>query len=137
MCMCVNGCFNLIFEDAIDHAADGAQTVNQYFRSMEQKLDFVTKLIRFASIFLCCVGLYLIFTPIILLLKFIPLIGALLGACASLCAGLIAAVVGVTLSLLNMALAWLLFRPLYTLLLLTLAGVSIYFTCFWQGHGVW
>lgn len=104
---------------------------------MEQRLDFVTKLIRVASILLCCGGLYLIFTPIVLLLKFIPLVGAFLGACASLCAALIAIVVGLTLSLLTMALAWLLFRPMYTLMLLTLAGVGIYFTCFWQGHGVW
>ena len=132
MCMCVNGCFSLIFEDAIDYAADGTKTMTQYFNYEERQLDFVTKLIRCLCVFLSIVGFYLIFTPIILLLKWIPLVGAFLGACASICAGLIAFVVGLTLSLLNMALAWLMFRPLVSVGLLTLAGIGGYLLFFWN-----
>ena len=90
-------------------------------------------MIRVVGIVLCVTGFNLIFTPIIVLLKFIPLIGALLGAIAALAAFIFALIVGLTLSFISIALAWILFRPLVAISLLTVAGIGGYFVFVWQG----
>jgi len=131
LCMCVSGCFSMMFEDTMDHAADGNQTSVQYFRQSEKQLEFTTKLLRFCGVFFAILGFYLIFTPIIVLLNWIPLIGAFLSTIAVLAAFLIALVCGLTLSLANIAIAWLLFRPFLALGLLSLVGIGTYFLCFW------
>ena len=96
----------------------------------------MTKVIRVFGIIMCVGGLYMIFTPIILLLKWIPLIGALLGAIASFAAFLLALIVGLTLSFFRIAIAWIIFRPFVALSLLTLAGIGSYFLFFWTGGAI-
>ena len=72
-------------------------------------------------------GLWMLFSPIIALLKFIPLVGWLLGAIVSFAAFLFALVVGLTLASLTIAIAWLVFRPLIGITFLALVGVGMYF----------
>ena len=79
------------------------------------------------------VGLYMIFTPLILMLKWIPLVGFLLGGIATLAAAIFAFVIGLTMSVLVMSVAWLIFRPLLALSMLTVSGIGIYLSFFWDG----
>jgi len=65
------------------------------------------------------VGHFLLFWPIIELLKWIPLVGGLLGFAFSIAACCCACIYGTTLHLLLMGVAWIVYRPLYGLLLLT------------------
>ena len=81
---------------------------------------------RFLGIVLSVAGLWMIFTPIIVALKWIPLVGALLGGIAAFASFLFALLVGMTISLLVIATAWLFFRPCLALSLLTLSGIGIY-----------
>ena len=76
----------------------------------------------------------MIFTPLIVILKWIPLIGFLLGSIAKLAALVIALVTGVTVSVFVISLAWLFFRPLFALTLLTISGVSTYLIFFYNGQ---
>ena len=85
---------------------------------------------RILSITLSVIGFFLIFTPIIVLLKWIPLIGVFLGGAAMIAAFLIALIVGLTLSISNIALAWLLFRPFLAISLLSIVGLGVYFLFF-------
>ena len=62
----------------------------------------------------------------------IPLVGWLLSYIAIVAAVIFALVVGVTLSITTIAVAWIVFRPLYGILLLTLVGVSVYLAFFYD-----
>ena len=87
---------------------------------------------RILGMVLNVLGLNLIFTPIILILKWIPLIGVLLSGVGSLAAFFFSLIVGLTMSLLVIALAWLFFRPLVGLTLLTLTCLSTYLIFYWD-----
>ena len=131
--MCVNGWMETAFEEVIDHAEDGSQTAKSYFDSEEIKLIWATRITRILGIVLSVIGLWMIFTPIIVILKWIPLIGALLGGIAALASFLFSLLVGFTVSLLNIATAWLFFRPCLALSLLTLVGIGVFMISVWDG----
>ena len=82
LCMCVNTCFRVVFEEVIDHAADGNQTAKEYFDQQEKSHAISATCFRILGFFLAVLGLNLIFAPVILLLKWIPFIGFLLGGIA-------------------------------------------------------
>lgn len=124
--------FNAVFEEVIDYAKDGTQTQEQFFESKETDLSIGTQLFRLLGILLNVIGLYLIFTPIIVTLAWIPLVGVFLSSVAAFAAGLIALVAGVTMSIVVMAMAWLFFRPLMSLSLLTLTAVATYVVFRWD-----
>ena len=67
----------------------------------------------------------MLFAPIIALLKWIPLVGSLLGAIFAFAAFLFALVWATTLHFLILAISWIVYRPLYGLLLLAGVGVGI------------
>ena len=71
------------------------------------------------------------FSPIIALLKWIPLVGWLLGGLVSVAAFIFALVVGGTLACLMIAIAWVFFRPLIGIPLLLATGAGIYFIFFY------
>jgi len=73
-------------------------------------------------------GIYLLFSPIISLLDWIPLVGGLLSTVAAVAAFIVAFIIGGTLAVFTIALAWLVFRPLIGIALLTLAGFGFYLT---------
>lgn len=133
ICMCVNGWMDTAFEEAVDHAADGSQTAKAYFDSEEGRLTWATRMTRILGIVLSVVGLWMIFTPIMAVLSWVPLIGSLLAGVAALASFIFALVVGVTLSLLVIATAWLFFRPCLSLSLLTVAGLGFYLIFLWDG----
>ena len=68
------------------------------------------------------IGIVLLFSPVIALLKWIPLVGWLLAHLAMFVVWVFAFVVSVALSLTTIALAWLWYRPLFGLALLAVVG---------------
>jgi len=82
-------------------------------------------IIRPCSILACIFGFYLLFSPIIALLKWIPLVGFLLGWAMQLIAAIVALFVGGTVACLVLAMAWLFFRPCIGMILLTCVGAGI------------
>ena len=62
----------------------------------------------------------------------IPFVGWLLSWIVAVAAIIFAVVVGLTLSVLTIAVAWVFFRPLIGIPLLLLAGISIYLTFFFD-----
>ena len=87
---------------------------------MEKTNDSITNIIRLISWIICVLGYYLLFSPLITLLSWIPLIGSLLGMILGFAAFIIALIIGSLTFLLIFALAWIRYRPLLGLLILTL-----------------
>lgn len=71
------------------------------------------------------VGHYLLFMPLVALLAWIPLVGYFISHVAILAAVVIGFVWGTCLHLLILAAAWLVYRPLYAILLFLLIGTGI------------
>jgi hypothetical protein len=88
--------------------------------------------IRPLGIILSVLGWYLLFAPIIGLIAWIPLVGSLLSTIVAFAAFIFSLIVGTTVACLILALAWLVFRPLYGVILLTVTGVGIYFIFFFK-----
>lgn len=131
ICTCVNECFNAVFEEVVYCAKDGFQKSSKaYFDELDSGSKTAACIIRPLGIFFTVLGLYLLFMPIIALLKWIPLVGWLLGGVVSLAAFLFALVVGSVLATFVIAIAWIFYRPLLGLLMFTLVGIGVYFIFF-------
>ena len=79
-----------------------------------------------------CIGLFFLFLPIINVIKMIPLVGALLSYIVAVAAGIFALIVGLTVALSTIAIAWLVYRPLYGVLMMTLVVIAVYLTFFFD-----
>ena len=132
ICLCVNCLMNTLFEEVVDVARDGKLVAEQYFTEQEETLGNAAKCIRPTGIFLCILGHYLLFSPIIKLLDMIPFVGWLLSGIVAVAAVIFAIVVGATLAILTIAIAWVFFRPLIGIPLLLIVGASVYMIFFYD-----
>jgi len=87
---------------------------------MEKSNDSTTNIFRLVSWIICVLGFYLLFSPIITLISWIPLIGTLFSYILGFAAFVIALVIGSLTFLTVFALAWIRYRPLLGVLILTL-----------------
>ena len=132
MCLCVDAMCDTLFEEVVDCAVDTKLSSEAYFDDQEKNIASAAKCIRPAGIFMSMSGWFLLFIPMIKLLSWIPLVGWLLGAAVAVAAAVFSIVVGLILSILVIAIAWLVYRPLIGVLLFTMVGVGIYFIFFFN-----
>jgi len=137
-CLCAL-CFKLtncildsLFDEVIDVARDGKISAEDFFKEQEANLGTSAKLFRWLGVFLTMFSIYLMFSPIMELLNWIPLIGGLLKAVAAIAAAITAFIVGGTVATATIAVAWVVFRPLIGMLLLTITGLGVYLTFFFD-----
>lgn len=135
ICICVNKIMNFALEEVVDGCRDGYLTFEQFFAEEDLKVKSLENVVRPCGICGHILGWFMLFIPIITLLKFIPLVGTLLGFAATVAAGIFSFVFGGTIAVLILGLAWLVFRPLFGISLLTLVGISSYFIFFYQSKG--
>merc|ERR1712060_6797 len=126
VCMFVNCLMNTMFEEVVDVAVDGKLMPEQYFKDQEALLSTASSIIRPLGIFFHILGWYMLFSPIISLLNMIPLVGFLLSGIVALAAAIFALIVGLTLTTLTIAIAWLFFRPMIGVPLLAVVALSSY-----------
>jgi len=101
---------------------DGAQMVDQ----LQAENSAVTWFLRILLTVLVCAGLAMFLTPIQVLVSFIPFLGKYLGKATKKIAQVIGGIVGVTLSLLIIAISWIAVRPLIGIpLLIVVAGLIV------------
>ena len=93
------------------------------------------KCLRWVGILLCIFGFYGLFAPVIQLLNMIPFVGWLLSWIVAVAAVIFAVVVGLTLSVLTIAVAWVFFRPLIGIPLLLIVAASTYLIFFFDWGG--
>jgi hypothetical protein len=136
ICAAVNCCMNMAFEEVINHFVDGIQLPEEFFKQQKENLEFANKVIRSCGILFTILGFFCLFSPIIALLNFIPLVGALLGSVAGFAAFVFSLIVGLTLSSLTIGLAWVFFRPLIGIPLLCLTAGGIYLAFFYNPNAM-
>ena len=132
ICLLVNCCFNAMFEEVVNVARDGKTQIEEYFDEQQALSGSTGTCFRWLGVFLCILGHYMLFAPIINLLNMIPFVGWLLSWIVAIAAVIFAVVVGLTLSVLTIAVAWVFFRPLIGIPLLIAVGASIYLVFFYD-----
>lgn len=105
--------------DRLLMAVPGTQPAGGMFRDAQDQNRIVTWIIRFAGIFAIWLGVFLVLRPLVVVADVVPIVGDILGAGAGLVALVFAVVVGPGV----IALAWLWYRPLISIVVLG-AGVA-------------
>ena len=113
-----------VFEEVIDGVYDEHITSDEFFKKKETMIRTAACCIRPLGIFLTCLGFFLLFSPVIAVLKWIPLVGWLLGGIVALAAAIFAAVIGSVISILVIAIAWVVYRPLVGIILFSAVGIT-------------
>lgn len=124
-CAGVNWMMAKLFEETVYKVSSDQFSPQTYFDDMKQKLKMSNGLrcLGFLGVWL---GFYLLFSPIMALFAWIPLIGGLLKSIISFAALIATFFVAVTSSLLVIAIAWIFYRPLIGVPLLLATGAGIF-----------
>ena len=117
-CFFVEKIFKESFKEVIDYIECGERSGHEVIDNLGKENSSMTKIFRFASWIMNVLGHYLLFSPLIALMTWIPLVGYFLGAIVAFAAFLFALIWGSTIHLLIMSMAWIFYRPLVGLLML-------------------
>ena len=85
--------------------------------------NFLKWILRLVGTLLCVIGFGAILKPISAITSFVPILGSIVGAAV----GLVSFVLGLCLSLIVIAIAWIRFRPILGICLLAIVGVLVVF----------
>ena len=121
-----------MLEDVVDCAVDKNLTSETYFDDQEKNIVWAIRVMRPFGILLAISGWFFTFIPIIIQLSWIPLVGSLLGATIAVAAVIFSIIVGLVMSILVIAIAWLVYRPLISVILLALFSIGTYFIFFFN-----
>jgi hypothetical protein len=100
---------------------------------MADSNNMTTKMFRILAYIMNVVGHYLLFTPIIRIISWIPLLGWLLSKVIAVAVAIFAFIWGTMLHLFVMSFAWIFYRPLFGIGLLLAGGTLLYFIT--RGNG--
>ena len=100
----------------------GAHDAESMFQVAVQSNKNLTWILRALGFFIMFLGLKMILAPLAVLADVVPIFGKIVGAGTSAISFLLAAL----LSLVTIALAWIIYRPLLAIALLALAGACIF-----------
>jgi len=121
----------LSFQEVINEMKPGIVRKDDVIHDLNQQNALVSTFFRFGTWICICWGTFLLFSPIISLFKFIPLIGYFLGAIVSFAAVVFALIIGSVMHLLVLTVAWIFYRPLFGIGLLF--GVSLLLSLLFLG----
>jgi len=79
ICKCINCCMGTLFEEVVHIISEKSESADDL---LKQSDDFVKKagmIMRPCAIFTCMLGFFFLFSPLVAILSWIPLIGMLLG----------------------------------------------------------
>lgn len=126
-CFIVEKIFKAVFQEVIDVLdVNGAFSSPQgCFDSLEKDNEGQTTMIRWISWIMSCFGHFLLFSPIIKLFAWIPLVGGLLAGVLSFAAGIFALVWATLLHFLILSISWIVYRPMFGLLMLAVVVALI------------
>lgn len=107
----------------INRVMDGKHTGKEMIEAIKSENKFLKWLLRIVGALLCMLGITAILGPISTVTSFIPIIGGIVGAAV----GLVSFVLGLSLSLIVIAIAWIRFRPVVGISLLAIVVLLIVF----------
>ena len=118
-CYIVESLFKHLSCEVIDEITDSRKSSQEIFGELEAKNEGQTTLFRWLSWLGSTLGHYLLFSPFIKLLAWIPLVGTLLSSVLAFAAFLFAIIWATALHFLILGVAWVVYRPLVGMLMLT------------------
>lgn len=115
----------MLFEEVVDCIQEDKTDATTMLKRSDEFVKKAGMIMRPCAIFTCMFGFFLLFSPLVAVLQWIPLIGMLLGMVVQVVAAIVGFVVGGTVACLVLALAWLRFRPCIGACLLLGVGLGI------------
>lgn len=106
---------------SIQLVQEGSHSAESMFQTAYSSNRIMTWIIRIAGFLVMMIGLIIIFRPLSVLADIIPIIGSIVGVGT----GMIAFLISSVLSLVTVAIAWFVYRPVMGILLL-IAAISIF-----------
>lgn len=125
-CVLVEKCFKTMFKEHIDEIRTTGQSHLAIFKDLIDTNNKSTILFRWVSWAMSFIGHYLLFVPIIRLISRIPFAGWLLANMLSFAVLIFTFVWSTMLHFLVMGVAWVYYRPLKGLLMLSAFAVCFY-----------
>lgn len=124
-CWCVEKCFKTLFREEVDHISCKRLSADKVFDEMAEGNSGTTTCFRWLSWMMSVLGHYMLFTPIIRILSWIPLVGALLSKIIAFACIIFALLWASMLHFAVLAVAWIFYRPLFGfLMLLFVVGIG-------------
>ena len=117
--------FKKAFTEVIDEIHDSQKECDELFDELESKNEGETTLFRWLSWLGSVIGHFFLFMPIIKLISWIPLVGALLSSVLGFASFIFALIWATMVHLLILGLAWVFYRPVLGIILLTLVGIIL------------
>lgn len=133
-CWAIEKCFKSVFQETLNFIEVGMLTSGDVFQKLHGQNATTSTIFRWVSWIMNVLGHYLLFSPIIKLFSWIPLVGFLLAGIIKFAAAIFALVWATTLHFLVLSISWLVYRPLFGLLCLAAVGVGITMLCYSNGQ---
>lgn len=124
-CLCVEKLFKVGFQEVVDYVVVGRREAEEVLADLDNQNKCTTTCFRWSAWVMMILGHFLLFSPIIALFKWIPLVGWLLGGVLAVAAFVFALLWGTIVHLVILTVAWIRFRPLFGALLLSIVGIAI------------
>ena len=115
--------FKTVNGEFIESLEEGTKSASEMFDTLRFSNTTLATVLRLVGWLLCCVGFSMLASPLKVLSSVIPLLGRMVGAAAML----IGFILGSTVSLITIGVAWIAVRPLFSLSLLAVASIGVYF----------
>lgn len=116
--------------DEIYMIHEGVASAEQMYKEAESSNAILTWILRFAGWLAMTIGLAMLFGPFITFLDVLPLLGSIFGFGV----GLAAAIISFALSLTIIAVAWLFYRPVLSLILIAVVIGVVLFYRYWAAQ---
>jgi hypothetical protein len=97
----------------------------EVFKGLKEDNRAQTVVFRIVGWLMMVIGIGIMFSPIIALVSFIPLVGTMIAWGISIAVWIFAILVGTIFTLLTIAIAWIFYRPFYGLILVSVVVVIV------------
>jgi hypothetical protein len=122
-----------MFKLHIDELRLGAQSAGSIFAEMISGNNMTTTMFRWVSWVMSVAGHYLLFTPILRLVSWIPLVGFLIVKLLAMAALIFSFVWATMLHFFVLSIAWVFYRPCFGACMLLACGVCLGLTTYGSG----
>lgn len=109
--------------DQIYMISSGIRTAQEMYKAAEEANATLTWILRFVGWLVMAIGLYMLFAPFATLLDVLPFLGSFMSFGISVVAG----ITSFALSLITIAIAWMFYRPLLSLILIGVVVGVVFF----------
>lgn len=126
-CCCISACYAELLKpiELILEVYEENISQEEIFDKAVEKSECFTKVMRILAFVAMVLGIYLLFSPIVNLLGFIPLIGGIISGIVGFAIFLAAFLLAIPIYILAISLSWLVFHPKVGLILLAIGGIIL------------